>query len=142
MQLLTRRSVLALSLAVPALGFADEADDAEGAASGVRRAIVRQEFDDLYDNRVSDIFKSKVSKAVFIQNLRTGRANVGEQQQATLTSHTFSETDPASGYRGRIYAFDYHVRYERAAFFERLIVVKDPDGIFRLAGIWANPAPN
>ena len=141
MHLLARREVLALAGAIPILAFAAEADDAENAVTAIRRAIVRQDFEDVYDNRVSELFKARVRKSEFIQNLKNGRATVGEQQAATLISHTFSEFDAATGYKGKIYAFDYHVKYEKATFYERLVVVRDPDGKFRLAGIWANPAP-
>lgn len=120
---------------------AGEEDDARSAASAVRAAISNQEYEDLWNSRVSEFFKGKVQKAAFIQNLKQGRAQVGVARSVTPVSYTFAEVDSMTGYRGKIYSFDYHVKYEKAAFFERLVVVKDPDGRYRLAGIWANPAP-
>ena len=121
--------------------WAGEEDDARSAASAIRTAISNQDYEDLWNSRVSEFFKGKVQKTAFIQNLKQGRAQVGASRSVTPVSYTFAEVDPTTGYRGKIYSFDYHVKYEKAAFFERLVVVKDPDGRYRLAGAWANPAP-
>lgn len=121
--------------------FAGEEDDAQVAATSIRRSIANQEYDDLWDNRVSEFFKAKVRKSDFIQNLRQGRSQVGLARTVTPISHTYSEVDLATGFQGKIYSFDYHVKYDKVAFFERVVVSKDPDGRYRLSGLWANPAP-
>jgi len=127
--------------ALPASVQAGEEDDARSAVEEIRTTISKQEFELLWDSHLSEVFKGGVRKADFLQNMRQGRAHVGLARAVTPMSYTFAEFDPTTGYRGKIYSFDFHVKYERGAFLERLVVVKDPDGRYRLAGIWANPAP-
>jgi len=142
MALRHRRLILLGLLALPILSIAGEEEDAESAVNRIRCAVSSRAYDDLYDNLTSEYFKAKSRRSDFIQNLKQGRATVGAVVTTTSLFDTYSDFDSQTGYRGKIYSFDFHVKYERAAFFERIVVTKDPDGRYRLAGLWANPAPN
>lgn len=137
-----RRFMLALLAAVPMVCMAGEAEDAQAAVERIRRSISDQNFERLYDDQTSEFFKAGIRRAEFLQNMKQGRAQVGATKSINAMSHSYSEIDPQTGYRGKIYAFDFLVKYDKGAFFERLVLVKDPDGRYRLAGIRANPAPN
>lgn len=121
--------------------IADDLDDAKASVATIKKLIGQGDFENLYDRYVSALFKSQAPRATFIQNMKQGRQTVGAIRESTLISHTFSEKDLTTGYTGKIYSFDYLSKYNQAAFYERLVVIKENDGQFRLAGIWAQPAP-
>ena len=142
MSMFTRRALIAMLASFPWLARADEVADARAAAAAFRRAVTNQRFDEAYDNLLSDFFKEKMktSKAAYVQNLRNGQALVGALKSTTDISYTYAEADPATGYKGKMYMFDYKTVYEKGSFFERFVVIKE-SGKYRIGGLWSNPAP-
>lgn len=136
-----RRCMLALLAAFPMACLACDAEEAQAAVDGIRRSLAEEQFERLYNDQTSEFFKAGMRRADFVQNMKQGRAQVGSLKSADAISYTFSEVDQRTGYRGKIYSFDFHVKYEKGGFYERLAVIKDPDGRFRLGSVWASPAP-
>ena len=143
MSVFTRRAIVIALASIPLLAKADEVAEARAAASAFRRAVANQRFEEAYDNLLSAFFKekSKTTKAAFVQNLRNGRALVGEVKKTTDISYTYAESDPVSGYKGKMYMFDYKTVYEKGSFTERLVVIQEADGKYRIGGLWSVPAP-
>ena len=131
-----------IPLFVPHATEAAEKDDAISAAKAIRQSLAQGDYDILYDTQTSLFYRQRTPRAQFIQILKQGRAQLGPVQSTKQLSYQVSEDDAATGYKGTIYAVDYLCKYQGgAAFFERVVVVQDTDGKFRLSGIWAQPAP-
>ena len=120
---------------------ADDLDEAKSSVTTIKRLIAQGDYETLYDKHMSNNFKNQAPRPSFIQNMQQGRRMVGPIRESTFVSHTFSERDALTGYTGKIYSFDYLSKYEQSAFMERLVVIKESDGRFRLAGMWSQPAP-
>jgi Protein of unknown function (DUF4019) len=125
--------------------FAVRADDAEQATLAAQQILTLIANDRLYalwDTRVSKFFKDRVGKDVFLANLSQGRVSVGG---ARLSSHlvdiTYANQEPESGYKGDIYTCRFLSKYPGGNFYESVVLIKEPDGQFRLSGISAAPAP-
>ena len=127
-------------LSVPAA--AAEQQDAEAAAKAIISSLDGRQYKKLWDAQTSAFFKKQVSEDSFLANMSMGRAPLGKLLNSRFIDVSFSQHDPATGFQGRIYAFNYLNTYAAGKFYERIVVVKEPDGQFRLAGIWGNPAPN
>lgn len=138
----TRRAVVTALCFSPWLARADEVSDARAVATAFRRAVTEQRFDEAYDDLLADAFKRKLpmTRSEYIQTLRNGQKTVGRTKSTTDLSYTYADHDPATGYRGKIYMFDYKTVYEKGAFFERLVVIREA-GKYRIGGVWSNPAP-
>jgi len=121
--------------------IADDQADATGVASSFRFSMEQKRYEKIWDSLLAPSFKEHVEKATFVANLRQGQSQLGAIKGTTLMSQSLSHYDAATKYTGDIYTFDYRVQYENAAFFERVVVIKDTDGIMKVGGIWANPAP-
>ena len=48
----------------------------------------------------------------------------------------YSQEDKESGFKGEIYGFNFLNKYENGKFYERIVVIKEEDGMFRISGIW------
>src|SRR4029434_9524762 len=103
--------------------------------------IQQKQYEKLWNNQMSEVFKSKVSKDSFIANLTIGRQSLGSPVSSEFIDLAYSRFDPSTGYQGEIYALNYLNAYTAGNFYERIVVVKEKDGKFRLAGLWGAPAP-
>ncbi|ANN68145.1 DUF4019 domain-containing protein [Bordetella bronchialis] len=137
------RLILAIAIWATALApaLATDLDDAQNAASQIREAVRQQQYNKLWEQLTSEYFKSITTKSYFVDSLKAGYAAVGAPVSVKNMSHTFMTTMPGLGFKGKFYYFDYYVKYAKAAFFERVVVMEDPDGEYRLAGLWATAAP-
>lgn len=125
----------------PSYVNAAEKDDALKAANAILESLFERRYQTLWDNQTSDFFKKQASEQSFLANMSIGRAQLGDKIDSELIDMSFSNYDPATGHKGRIYAFNYLNTYSVGRFYERIVVIKEPDGNFRLAGIWGSPAP-
>ena len=73
-------------------------------------------------------------------NMTVGRSQLGSANEARFVDMAYSQTDPTTGIKGEIYAFNYATSYTAGKFYERIVVIKEKDGRFRLAGVWGAPA--
>ena len=121
--------------------LADGQADAAGVASSFRFSMEQKRYERIWDSLLATSFKQLADKQAFVANLRQGQSQLGAIKGTTLVSQTLSHYDPATNYTGDMYTFDYRVQYEKAAFFERVVVIKDTDGSLKVGGIWASPAP-
>jgi hypothetical protein len=126
--------------APPPVASADQSE-AGKAASEIVRSIRNGELDKLWNTQTSAYFKSRFSQETFVANLMLGRQQLGPPLHSQFIDMAYSQQDPGTGVRGEIYAFNYVTAYRPGRFHERIVVVKEQDGRFRLAGIWSAPAP-
>ena len=90
---------------------------------------------------MSEFFRSKMTKNSFLANMTMGRQQIGAWTESKFIDMAYSQIDPASGTKGEIYAFNYLSTYTAGKFYERVVVIKEKDGKFRLAGLFGSPAP-
>ena len=137
-----RLLLIALLALLPAQGaLADAGGDAKRAATAIRASIAAGRYEQLYDDQTSSWMKQRVNRQQFIASLQSGRAQMGPIVSETYLTSALMQEDPQSGYKGEIYSFDYKAKYAQASFYERIVVIRDADGAFRLSGLVAQPAP-
>jgi hypothetical protein len=116
-------------------------DNASKAAKDILSSIHQKQFVDVWDSQTSAWYKAKITKDSFIANLTLGRQPLGSVVDTKFVDMAYSQTDPSSGYQGEIYAFNYLTTYTVGKFYERVVVIKESDGKFRLSGLFGAPAP-
>lgn len=116
--------------------------EAEKSAVEIMKMIGQQKYKDVWATRISAWFKQRVpSEDVFLANMSMGRAQLGHVQQTLVISSEYAKSDPATGYQGDIYAITFKNSYQVGNFYERIVVIKEADGKYRLSGIFGSPAP-
>lgn len=133
-------SFVAALAAVPGVAPGAEADDAAKAAQEIMASLAKGQYELLYDTRTSKFLQEKVDKDKFLTNMMIGRASLGKLKDTRLLDSAFSESDPGSGYQGKIYSFNYLNTYANGKYYERVVVIQDGDGRFRLSGLLGKPA--
>lgn len=124
------------------VAHADDSGQALLAAKQVQKLIAENQLNILWDRNVSEFFKSRVNKEVFFANLSQGRASVGGAAVASkVVDVTYFNQDPQSGYKGDIYNCRFLTKYPAGNFYESIVLIKEPDGQFRMSGVNAAPAP-
>lgn len=136
-------SLLILSLvAISSPGIADDQGDAALAAKEILASLQAKQFEKLWSSQTSDWYKANVTKDSFLANLTMGRQQLGAPVGSPkFIDMAYSKSDPPSGFQGEIYAFNYLSSYTAGKFYERIVVVKEADGKFRLSGLFGAPAP-
>jgi hypothetical protein len=119
--------------------MADDHDDALKAANAILGNIQKLSFEVLWNDQTSDVFKSSTTKDSYIVNLANARQPLGQAADSEFIDMTYAQTDPTTGYKGEIYAFNYLNTYAAGRYYERIVLVKEKDGKFRFAGLWASP---
>ena len=107
----------------------------------LRVGPLAEQFEQLWDSQTSEFFKRQITRESFIENLTLGRQQLGAPGASAFMQVTMATSDPASGYTGEIYVFNYRNAYASGEYLERIVVVKDDDGEFRLSGLWAAALP-
>jgi len=130
-------SVLTLNYGV---AEATDQNDATNAATSILQSIHGHQFEKLWNVQTSQWFKEKTTEDSFIANLSLGAQQVGAAQDSKLVDISYSRSDPATGFVGEIYACTYITTYSVGKFYERVVVLKENDGKFRLSGLWGSPA--
>jgi hypothetical protein len=90
---------------------------------------------------MKDILFEKSPKDSFLANITMGRQQLGSPGEFKFVDMAYTQSDPTTGMKGEIYAFNYLTSYSAGKFYERIVVIKEKDGRFRLAGMWGAPAP-
>lgn len=114
-------------------------DAAVAAAKQILQLTAENKLNTLWDKHMSAVYKKVLVKDVFMQNLSMGRAQVGPQQSAKISAMAYLAED--QGVKGDIYTITFETQYPAGKFFERVAVIKEGDGVFRLCGLWGAPAP-
>jgi len=124
------------------ISVAADQDDARRAASDILTSLRTGQYPKLWDSQTSEFFKSKLTRDSFVANMSMGRQQLGSPTgDPRFVDMAYSQSDPATGFKGEIYAFNFLCSYSAGNFYERIVVVKESDGKFRLSGIWGSPAP-
>lgn len=122
--------------------LAADVDEALKAAKEIRKAIQDKKYEEVWNTRMSKAYQSKTTKAAFIINLKLGRQQVGNFVKSTYVDMASGKAQPGSGFDGDVYTFNYQATYEAGNYYERVVIIKDPDGKFRLAGLWGQALPD
>ena len=124
------------------LSLAADQDDARKAASEILASLRSGQYVKLWDTQTSAFFKSKLTKDSFLANMTIGRQQLGSPiGDPKFVDMAYSQNDPSTGFKGEIYAFNFLSSYSTGNFYERIVVVKEQDGKFRMSGLWGAPAP-
>jgi hypothetical protein len=130
----------AATAAAAGMALAADTDDAAKAAREIMATLGKEQYEQLYDVRASKFLKEKVDKDKFLTNMMIGRAPLGKLKDTKLIESAISEPNPASGYGGKVYYFDFLNTYANGTYYDRVIVVQESDGKFRLSGLMGKPA--
>ena len=134
--------MLAAILTVSAqVARAADSDEAARAARQILAALQALQVEQVWDAQTSEFFKSRVSRDAFVATVTAGREPLGEPGRSDFLQMTTADADEATGYEGTIYAFSYRNAYDAGVYIERIVVIEDPDGEFRLSGLWGAPVP-
>lgn len=131
----------ALLLALMQGAFAGDREEADKAAKAILDSLQAGKYELLWNTQMSEFFRSKMTKDSFLANMSIGRQQLGPLSSSKFVDMAYSQADPTTGTKGEIYAFNYLNSYATGNFYERVVVIKERDGKFRLAGLWGSPAP-
>lgn len=131
----------AFTVFIASTTFAGDREDADKAAKAILTSLQTKNYEGLWNSQMSDFFRSKMTKDSFLANLTIGRQQIWPLVESKFIDMAYSQIDPASGTKGEIYAFNYLNTYTAGKFYERVVVIKEKDGLFRLAGLFGSPAP-
>lgn len=133
--------ILLSAVLAASTSFAGDREDAEKAAKQILAALQSKKYEVLWNTQMSEFFRSKMTKHSFVANMSMGRQQLGAVTDSKFIDMAYSQMDHATGTKGEIYAFNYLNTYTVGKFYERIVVIKEKDGYFRLAGLWGSPAP-
>jgi Protein of unknown function (DUF4019) len=124
-----------------ALSQSSEAS-AEMAASDILKSFSNQEFKTIWDQKISDWARKNWSKDGFLSSMAMSRPQLGKLIDSQVITKEHATFDQATNYTGDIYAITFRNKYTTGDFYERLVVVQDSDGKYRLSGIYGSPVPS
>lgn len=140
--LLLKFLVLTSLLFMAPTTFASDQEDADKAASSILSSLQKKDFETVWNKQMSKFFQSKMTKQSFLANMALASQQLGTTSGSMFIDMAYSQIDPATGTKGEIYAFNYLSTYTIAGkIYERVVVIKEADGKFRLAGLWRAPPP-
>jgi hypothetical protein len=131
--------MLILLLSICSTSFADEASDAKVSAEKIIDLMSESKYSVVWDSYMSDFFRSKITKDSFLANMKLGRQMLGQRKSKELIDRSNAAGDPASGYTGAVYAFNYKNAYSTISLYERVVVINQDGKGFKLAGFFAQP---
>jgi len=120
-------------------GAADQ-DEATKAAREILASLHDRQFEKLWNSETSDFLKSKVTEDSFFAELTIVRQQTGSPGESKFIAMAYSP-DPSSELTGEGYTFTFVNSYSAGRFYERIVVMKEKDGKFRLASLGVVPAP-
>jgi hypothetical protein len=118
----------------PKVASAQEAN-AQEAAQYILGQLAQPQYDLLWDQKVSDYAKSHMSKDAFVSRMAIARPQLGKLISFSTVSREHTMRDQLTGFEGDMYAITFRSKYEVGEFYERIVVVKDQDGQYRLANL-------
>lgn len=124
--------------ATPALA---QQDKAQSAAESILKSLAAGQYRLVWDQQTSQWFRTHATEEQFLANMSMGRPQLGTLQKLSLVSMDHTNKDPVTGFEGDIYAVTFHSKYTAGEFYERVVVLKEADGVYRLAGIFGSPVP-
>jgi hypothetical protein len=141
-----KRALIIVCLFLLTLNLADHARaqeaNAQEAAESILRSLSNQEYRGVWDKKTSEWAHKNWSQDVFLSNMSMGRPQLGTLQGMQVIGREHVTKDPATGFEGDIYAITFKNRYSFGEFYERIVVIKDSDGQYRLSGISGSPVPS
>ena len=132
---------LCLALLVASAARGADGDDATQAADAILAALDDQRYESIWAHQSSQTLRDKVAKDDFVARIAIGRAQLGRIQNRKLVEVSSAQSAVPAGYQGTVYAVSYLNTYAAGRYLERVVVLKEKDGKFRLAGLWGTNAP-
>jgi hypothetical protein len=124
----------------PNNGFAvpdpKEKAQAQAASRAIFDSINAQDFNTLWDKQTSAMFKERINKTIFLSNIAAGMRYSGPPKKSELIDSGYSTRDDATGFVGHIFNFTYQGDFSTGRYLLRLVLIKEPDGQYRMSGYW------
>jgi Protein of unknown function (DUF4019) len=118
----------------------DNSDKAVAAARTIMTLAGENKVNTIWDQHTAAWYKSKLDKTAFLQNLSFGRKSVGGPPQSVkLQSVKYAKGE--TGLPGDVFTVSFESQYAVGKFYERIVVLKETDGEFRLVALSTAPAP-
>src|SRR6476620_4571186 len=130
-----------LLLAVTLPPVEAQEDTAQQSAEQILRELDNQDFKAVWDRDTSEWAKKNWQEDAFLANMAIGRPQLGKLQNIQIISKEHTNKDQSTGVAGDIYAMTFKNKYTTGEFYERIVVIKDSDGQYRLSGIYGSPVP-
>ncbi len=108
-------------------------------AQRIMRLFSEQRYREVWMSSASEFIRQRSTEDNFLAHLAMGRAQLGPASNSRIIDVQFSMEDPSSGFKGSICSVTFASTYAVGQVYDRIVVVKDPDGHFRLSGFWATP---
>lgn len=93
----------------------------------------------VWDEWSSEVFKSAMPRDAFAAHINGTREQLGDLKSSEFVSAQYMSGDPQLGFEGDLYVVVYLNTYNAGVLNERVVMVKDSDGVFRMGGIWQLP---
>ena len=103
--------------------------------------LAEKKYTELWNTKTSKFYKKNITKDSFLANMSIGRSQLGVLTGSNIVDVQYSERDELTNYDGKIYSITFLSEYTVGNFYERIVVTKETDGIYRLGGLWGAPAP-
>lgn len=120
---------------------ADEESDAIAATQKILQLLSGADYTEIWESHTGELYKSVVSKDSFMANMSIGRSPLGAMDSSVIVDAAYSEIEPQTGQTGKFYAVTFKNHYMVGDVYERIIVMLESDGVFRMIGHWGSPAP-
>jgi Protein of unknown function (DUF4019) len=134
------RWLVLLLIFVPKFAASQEID-AQNAAEEIVRMLAAQKYVAVWTDKTSEWGHKYWGKEAFLANMSLGRPNLGALIDLVPISREHTTHDASTESDGDIYAITFRSKYTAGEFYERIVVVKDNDGQYRLSGIYGSKVP-
>jgi hypothetical protein len=125
-----------------AVAHAGDPEDASAAASAILQSLNEQKYEFVWESQSSSYLRGKVQRDDFVSSMAIGRAQFGKLVETKMLNASSVDPDPNAGYDGKVFAVNYLNTYAAGKYLERVVLVKEADGRFRLAGLLGRNAPD
>lgn len=133
--------LMALCIFSTIAAVADERSEAAAAAQEILKLFGEKKYVKIWETHMSESVQRISSRDHFLSNVTMSRSSLGQFSSAEIINIEYTTFDPVTKVNGAIYAVTFNSMYTIGQVYDRIVVVKDVDGRFRLGGWWAVPAP-
>lgn len=122
-------------------GAIAQESNAQQAAENVLRALAAQKFQHVWTDMTSDWGHKNWTQDSFLSTMTLQRPMLGNLLDLTVVGRDHFNHDPSTNVDGDIYVITFRSKYTAGEFYEKIVVIKDTDGQYRLSGIYGAPIP-
>jgi hypothetical protein len=114
---------------------------AQKAAEEILHAFANQKFRHVWTDLVSEWGHKNWLEDSFISQNAIQRPTLGSLTNLSIVSRNHYTHDPTYNVDGDFYTITFKSTYTSGQFYENVVVMRDSDGQYRMAGIWGAPVP-